>query len=38
MEISEPLYSNYSPNPTAKLLHTGQAHKSEEGDVTVALH
>lgn len=38
MEISEPLYSNYIPNPTTKLLYTGQANKSEEGDVTIALH
>jgi len=38
MEISEPLYCNYAPNPTGKLLHTGQAYKSEEGDVTIALY
>lgn len=38
MEISDSLYSLTAPSPTGKLLTTCQAHRVDEGDVTVAIY
>lgn len=38
MEGSENLYSNYAPNNAGRLLHTCQATRIDDGDVTVAIY